>query len=127
MYEAGLIDTDRSIVALEGVNLRTADVSGTVLSGADLRAADLRAADLSGADLSGAYLSGAYLSGARGVTGDQLEHRGRVNLSRANLSGARGVTGDQLEQRALLEGTLMPNGQMYEDWIKDRDNRREAE
>jgi hypothetical protein len=42
------------------------------------------------------------------------------------LSNAEGVTNQQLEREAysLFEAT-MPNGQKYEDWLKDRQSRRE--
>jgi len=63
----------------------------------DLRGTDLRAADLSGADLSRAYLIDADLSGAEGITNEELE-----------------------SQTASLEGATMPNGQKYEDWLKDK-------
>jgi hypothetical protein len=82
-------------------------VSGADLSGANLTDAadDLRGADLSGADLSGANLSDAY-------------------LKNADLNHAKGVTEKQLEKQArTLEGATMPNGQKYEDWLKDREKR----
>jgi Pentapeptide repeats (8 copies) len=69
-------------------------VSGADLSGANLTDAadDLRGADLSFADLSG-----------------------------ANLRGAEGITNEEVEQQAAsLEGATMPNGQKYEDWLKDK-------
>jgi hypothetical protein len=78
----------------------------------DLQGAALNEAALSDAALSGATLSGADLSGA--------------NLYEATLSGARGITNDELEQQAdSLEGATMPNGQKYEDWLKDREGRTE--
>jgi hypothetical protein len=54
---------------------------------------------LSGADLTHAVLNEADLEGA-------------------NLSNAIGVTEEQLEE---LEGATMPNGQKYEDWLKDKE------
>ena len=57
-------------------------------------------ADLSEVDLRGADLSGAVLSGA--------------DLRRAT------VTKEQLEQAESLEDATMPNGQKYEDWLKDK-------
>jgi hypothetical protein len=72
------------------------------LSGAALTSADLSVADLSGATLTSADLSFADLSGA-------------------DLSVARGVTNEELDQQALsLEGATMPDGQKYEDWLKDK-------
>jgi hypothetical protein len=59
-----------------------------------------------------------------------------ADLSYANLEGAQGLTNEQLEQAASLEGATMPDGQTLrgdkmpngptlEEWIKDRENRRE--
>jgi multidrug efflux pump subunit AcrA (membrane-fusion protein) len=79
----------------------------------------LRSADLSGADLNGFYLSGAYLSRANLFD---------AYLSDANLSGAEGITNEELEQQAVsLKGATMPNGQKYEDWLKDREKRQQDE
>ena len=55
-------------------------------------------ADLSGADLSGADLSGANLNGTEGATNEELA-----------------------QQAAALKGATMPNGQLYEDWLKSKD------
>jgi Pentapeptide repeats (8 copies) len=69
--------------------------------------ADLRDADLSGANLSFDNLSDTKLSNA--------------NLSNAVLRNAIGITNEELEQKAAsLKGATMPNGQKYEDWIKDK-------
>jgi uncharacterized protein YjbI with pentapeptide repeats len=62
-----------------------------VVFGADLSNADLREADLREADLSG-----------------------------ANLRHAQVWTEDQLSEARTLEGATMPNGQKYEDWLKDK-------
>jgi hypothetical protein len=58
--------------------------------------------------LSGAYLRKANLRAA--------------NLGVANLSGAKGITNEELvdQQAASLEGATMPNGQKYEEWLKDK-------
>jgi uncharacterized protein YjbI with pentapeptide repeats len=70
--------------------------------GASLVAADLSEADLSEADLSDANLMDA-------------------NLMDADLSSATGVTNERLERQAnTLQGATMPNGQKYEDWLKDK-------
>ena len=93
-------------------DLSEADLSGTLCSRVDLRAAVLRGVDLSGARLSKADLSRADLSGA---------NLSEASLNEANLSNVRGVTGEELEQQAAsLEGATMPDGQKYEDWLKDR-------
>jgi uncharacterized protein YjbI with pentapeptide repeats len=85
-----------------------ADLSGAALVHADLSDANLVAADLRDADLSKASLSGTCLRWA-------------------NLSGAKGITNEELEQQAkCLERATMPNGQKYEDWLKDKKAREEA-
>ena len=67
---------------------------------------DLVETNLRGAFLSGTFLGGAFLSGA-------------------DLSGAQGCTDEQLREAMSLEGATMPNGQKYEDWLKDREGRSE--
>jgi hypothetical protein len=89
----------------------------SILSNADLERADLTKAKLSNAklintklpqaDLSGAHLSRADLSGA--------------DLSGADLSNAKGVSCQQTEQAESLEDATMPDGQKYEDWLKDKE------
>jgi uncharacterized protein YjbI with pentapeptide repeats len=121
LHGAGLISTD-NIVGLEGADLRGADVRGANLSEANLSRADLDGANLSEANLRGAYLRGANLSEAD-LRGADL--RG-ADLSEAYLRGAAGITNEQLEQQAAdLKGATMPDGQKFEDWLKDRDGRKE--
>jgi len=108
LYESGLIAGGRRVL---------------VLRGADLRDAYLRKANLIGANLREAYLSGAELYG--------------TNLSRAILGEAKGITNEKLEQQtnflkgaietSFLEGATMPNGQKYEDWLKDKEKRQQDE
>jgi uncharacterized protein YjbI with pentapeptide repeats len=74
-------------------------------------AANLSNANLSNANLSNANLSNANLSNA--------------NLSGAILSEAQGWTEDQLREASSLEEATMPNGQKYEDWLKDREGHKE--
>jgi uncharacterized protein YjbI with pentapeptide repeats len=134
--EADLSGADLSNALLLNANLIIADLSGAELSNALLDNADLSAnlpnADLSGASLSGADLSEANLSGAdlsdANLIGADLSRAvlDNVNLSgavldNANLSGAAGITNEELElQAASLEGANMPNGQKYEDWLKEK-------
>jgi uncharacterized protein YjbI with pentapeptide repeats len=129
--------TDKPIVKLDGADLSSADLSGAVLgmavlvwadlsdadlSGALFSRADLRATVLRGVDLSGARLSKADLSRAD-LSGANLSE---ANLNEANLSNVKGVTNEELEQQAgSLKGATMPNGQLYEDWRKDREGRKE--
>ena len=68
--------------------------------------------------LRGIALPHAKLSGATLDITDLSD----ANLWRANLSGAKGITNEQLDAQAeFLEGATMPNGQKYEDWLKDRE------
>jgi hypothetical protein len=85
---------------LQAARLIRNDMPLVRLAGADLREADLREADLSRAYLEGAHLSRAHLEGA--------------HLREAY------VTDEQLAD-AYLQGTTMPNGQKYEDWLKTKD------
>jgi hypothetical protein len=115
LHDAGLILREHPTVHLDGADLSRAILSGmdlreANLSGANLREAELNAVALVGADLSGAKLHDADLSGA--------------DLSGANFTDAEGVTNEELELQAdSLKGATMPNGQKYEDWLKDREGR----
>ena len=93
------------------------------LSGVDLTGADLSHADLSCnfaetplgtcescADLSGANLIGTNLIGA--------------DLSNIDLTHAL-VTEVQLADTRSLAGGIMPKGQKYEDWLTDREGRKD--
>jgi uncharacterized protein YjbI with pentapeptide repeats len=98
LFDANLFDAD-----LRNANLHRANLSEANLSDADLHRANLREASLSDADLRNASLTDA-------------------DLSDADLGEARGVTNEELKQQAeTLEGATMPNGQKYEDWLKDRE------
>jgi uncharacterized protein YjbI with pentapeptide repeats len=48
-----------------------------------------------------------------------------ANMGSANLSQAKGWTENQLAAAKSLEGATMPNGQKYEDWVRDKESRRE--
>jgi Pentapeptide repeats (8 copies) len=119
---------------LRGAHLGEAHLVKTNLSYARLSEADLKRADLRGADLHGAKLSEAVLSGARlgppregedaepnptpaDLSGADL--RG-ADLRGADLSSAIGVTAQQLDMCKSRAGATMPNGQKYEDWLKDK-------
>jgi uncharacterized protein YjbI with pentapeptide repeats len=112
LTEADLSTATPHSANLTGTNLYEADLGGAELFAANLTIANLRNADLSEARLTGANLSGAYLSGA---------NLREADLRDANLEGARSVTGDQLAEASSLEGATMPNGQKYEDWLKDKE------
>jgi hypothetical protein len=78
--------------------------SGLIVKG--LPVLELQGADLSGADLSQAHLDGA-------------------NLSDADLREASGWTKEQLTAARSLKGATMPDGQKYEEWLKDKKAREE--
>jgi uncharacterized protein YjbI with pentapeptide repeats len=96
LYEASLINKERSVVSLLGVHLRGADLNELDLIGADLSGADLTDADLSSASLNNTDLSGAALRS--------------TNLSRAVLSGANLSDADLsdavLNNAVLIEADL---------------------
>jgi uncharacterized protein YjbI with pentapeptide repeats len=146
LYESNLITKDRTVLDLNGANLRGANLAQASLAGASLAEASLAGADLGGVDLQGADLSNSDLRGAHmGVSLVHLRYFGveitfaasRANLTSANLRGAyldnadlsmadftnATVTQEQLQQAASLEGAIMPNGQKYEDWLKDKEGR----
>jgi uncharacterized protein YjbI with pentapeptide repeats len=94
-----------------GSNPNGADLSSADLSGANLRDAFLQDANLENTNLSNANLHGAFLQDAN------LED---TILIAADLSGAAGISNKVLGQHGSLDGATMPNGQKYEDWLKDR-------
>jgi hypothetical protein len=96
------------------IDLNNADLSSMRLQEADLSYADLSYTALTGANLGNANLSHAYLSGA-----DLTD----ANLNQSYLTEAE-ITQEQLDQAASLEGATMPDGQKYEDWLKDKENRK---
>jgi uncharacterized protein YjbI with pentapeptide repeats len=96
------------------IELTSADLSGIVLSEASLDYVQLAEANLSGAILPGADLSNAVLFDADLTDAD---------LRWADLSEASGCTEEQLSTAKSLQGARMPNGQQYEDWLKDREGR----
>ena len=114
-------------VSLSGANLDEANLSGADLIRVDLSEANLSGADLHRAVMRGAHLSEANLSGANlsGANIGYLDLSG-ADLNGADLSGAFGVANEKLEQQAkYLKGATMPNGQKYEDWLRDRERRKE--
>jgi uncharacterized protein YjbI with pentapeptide repeats len=148
-----LDNSNLSKADLRGANLDSFDLHGTDLSGADLRDARLPWSYLPYAKLNGANLRGAYLRGDPDQSGDadlsdadlsdanlseadlSYDNLSNANLQGANLTDAvlRGtnlsnakVTGEQLAEAKSLEGATMPDGQKYEDWLKDKEGRRGA-
>jgi len=99
LYDARLIQGNTPPVSLSG-----ADLTGINFSDVDLSKANLSGADMHNSALDATNLSGAYLRGAKGISNKELEH-----------------------QAYSLEGAIMPNGQKYEDWLKDRDKHQQDE
>jgi uncharacterized protein YjbI with pentapeptide repeats len=115
---------DLSGADLRGANLWQTDLRGANLSGADLNSSYLRAADLSNADLSNADLSNADLS--RALLIDVHLHRADLSgadLTRADLTSTSAWTRKQLLAAKSLKDATMPNGQKYEEWLKDKEGR----
>jgi uncharacterized protein YjbI with pentapeptide repeats len=126
LYGANLSDANLREADLYLADLRLAHMNGADLRLAAMHSANLSDATLSDANLSGAVLSGANLSGAN-LNGANLSKTVLIDtsLSGADLSeaflGGANVTQEQLDQAASLEGTVMPNGQEYEYWLKDKE------
>jgi uncharacterized protein YjbI with pentapeptide repeats len=140
---ANLRGANLSETNLIGANLTGANLIGADLSGTDLIGADLIGANLTGANLIGAVLTGADLSMANLIEADlRMANLSEADLSeailiKANLSmaglsetilhaahlrEAEGITNEELDAQAQsLKGATMPNGQKYEDWLKDRE------
>ena len=139
LMEASLIQNapgDEPVMDLVGADLSGVDLtysaSGDAQPYASVPVANLSSADLTYADLSGANL-GIVMHGTRLVGADLrgADLSGAVihdaNLSGANLSNATGKTAEQLDgQAGSLEGAIMPDGQKYEDWLKDKGGRESA-
>jgi uncharacterized protein YjbI with pentapeptide repeats len=111
LYETNLEGSDLMKADLRACLLAQADLSNARLEGATLNEVDLRGADLSGADLTDAVLTNVDLSDA---------NLSDANLTDANLAQATGLTNNTLKEAASLKGTILPNGQRYEDSLKDR-------
>jgi uncharacterized protein YjbI with pentapeptide repeats len=113
---------------LTGVTAIRANFNGAILSGANLNKADLTDANLSGANLAGTNFYNADLRGANLSDAYVTESTNFFNadLRGANLSDAC-VTEEQLATCKSLQGATMPNGQKYEEWVKDIRGRRKDE
>jgi hypothetical protein len=108
---------------LRSTHLREANLQGAKLDGANLHGANLYGANLYGAKLNGADLQEADLRGAY-LQGTLLDTR-EANLygaypQGADLQGAT-VTDEQLADTLSLQGATMPDGQKYEDWLKEKE------
>jgi uncharacterized protein YjbI with pentapeptide repeats len=120
LSSASLQEADLSYAALQNADLSAAPLPGfppelgflppTNLTDADLSHAVLQSADLSSADLTDAVLRDTTLSDAL---------LGGANLSGADLTNAT-VTQEQLDKAESLKGATMPDGQKYENWLRDK-------
>jgi uncharacterized protein YjbI with pentapeptide repeats len=100
---------------LQGAYLRRASLQGgSSFAMAHLEASNLQEANLEGNNLQGAHLQRANLRDTNLTNAD---------LTRADLREATGWTAEQLDQAKSLRGATMPNGQKYEEWLKDKESR----
>jgi uncharacterized protein YjbI with pentapeptide repeats len=115
------VDPSRKRVVMrflrESILLNKNTPSTISLDDADFSDADLRRMRLDHKDLKGIRLTRANLDEA-GLQG--------ADLRGADLTGASGITDDELRHASSLEGATMPNGQKYEDWIKNKEGRGQA-
>ena len=134
LYDADLQGANLYDANLHGANLYDANLRRTNLRGADLHLANLgranlHQAQLSESKLSGAKLDGAYLGGADLRDADlklatlQGARLNGADLRGANLGGVKEVTEEQLVMCRSLEGATMPDGQEFEEWIRDQRRR----
>jgi uncharacterized protein YjbI with pentapeptide repeats len=127
LQQADLEDANLQRANLEAANLdlaqlRGGELSKVILRGARMRSTDLRDANLRGATLVVADLTAANLQGAK-LHDVNLQG---AHLQGANLQDAVGVTYEQLAQEAAsLVRATMPNGQTYEERLRDEEGRKE--
>jgi uncharacterized protein YjbI with pentapeptide repeats len=137
LRRADLRGTNLFNANLRGANLHFANLSRAVLGLADLSNADLVSAELNHTDLRGADLSKADLILADLICADLSDANltsvdlSYADLTNADLSGAYKIPKDSLERRIFpseelkqetksLKGATMPDGQKYEDGLKDK-------
>src|SRR5215208_1926997 len=129
LTEAALQEADLSGAVPQDAPLWVLKERSTNLTHANLSHAALQEADLSGAVLQNVDLTDANLTGA---------NRTAAYLSDADLTDARGWTMEQLTAASSLEGATMPDGQTlkstdnpdgptFEDWLKRRGRKEDAE
>ena len=138
LARAILTEFDLKGANLRGTHLARATLTRAKLSGADLSNAKLFGADLQYAKLNGANLSDAVLIGDKrstpvqrlsatdkytlGGVGPKNADLSYADLSGANLTNAY-VSEKQLDSAESLKGATMPNGRMYENWLKIKRHR----
>jgi uncharacterized protein YjbI with pentapeptide repeats len=134
LKDADLIGADLRGADLREANLYQANLGWAKLGGADLREAVLYQADLGGAELNEAFLGGAKLGGAdlrsANLSGAKLRKAGRRIETTFMRAKGWTATDDELDDHLVgvvksLKGATMPNGQKYEDWLKDRERSKE--
>ncbi len=116
-----LVAADLANADLEDADLKDVDLTGANLEGANLVDANLEGVNLDFANLNYANLEDANLQDVNFGRSYHYTDFALANLKGANLEGAEGISNEVLEQvAASLEGATMPNGQKYEDWLKDK-------
>lgn len=105
---------------LEESILNDVDLTGSILSQVNLEEAKLKGANLAGSILSHVNLKKANLEKAI-LTGAMLWYTDMTmaNLKGANFKGLRVYSKEQFSKAESLEGAIMPDGRLYEEWILD--------
>jgi uncharacterized protein YjbI with pentapeptide repeats len=131
---AGLSEADLSSAILDEANLREANLTDADLRDAQVGMPNVLVGMFSTTNLENVNLNGANLEGLHDITDARREQE----LTKEVIA----VLGEMLEQKAKsreergeelsrvaksLEGATMPNGQKYEDWLKDREKRQQDE
>jgi uncharacterized protein YjbI with pentapeptide repeats len=111
---------------MNAINLVEADLSDTRMFGANLLLANLRRADMSRAVLMSSNTDSIPLPRSSVTENYSFDSPGPKNanlrltdLREVDLTDAY-VSEEQLLSAASLAGATMPNGQKYEDWLKDK-------
>ena len=111
---------------MNATNLVEADLSDTRMFGANLLLANLRRADMSRAVLMSSNTDSIPLPRSSATENYSFDSPGPKNanlrltdLREVDLTDAY-VSEEQLLSAASLAGATMPNGQKYEDWLKDK-------
>ena len=126
LTEVNLRGVSLTKAMMNSTELGQADLSDTRMFGANLLLANLCGADMSGAVLMSGNTDSIPLPRASATGNYSFDSPGPKNanlrladLSEVDLTDAY-VSEEQLLSTASLKGAIMPNGQKYEDWRKDR-------
>lgn len=121
LEEANLEGSQIARAQLQGVNAARANFKKATLSGSNLEKAKLEEADFEGATFRSVYIASktAERDGDRRYTLDKdwaIEFSD-VDLSGVNLRGAKNLTIGHLVKAESLEGAILPNGILFNEWV----------